>query len=378
MQIIVQRAILLGALKRASGAIVTGSALHTSCLFVEAVPELPVRISASDGILRISTQAEGEVKKPGVAVVAFKRLSDIVNQLPAGPIEITVNPKLQVSIRSLESKRKFTMQAHDPAAYPPVLKVTDGETLYRVESKIFLQATSEVEFIVDSGFADAILLARTENNDRHFQLVALSNYGMAVATAWFTEIPTARVEILIPSKLCDAAQNLEAGDQVLEIQADEHRVTLIAPGTTIACDRVSTSFPSAWREIIASMPTEKRFRCSAVKLLDCVRAVSVAAEFVEGQERFVQIDIKYRAPECWVSTKESVTNQGEDELAIQDPTGAPCTIHMDGMRLVAGLRAFGPADVNVFYDVAGAQEAFCLASDSLQVMLLPVRAVKAK
>lgn len=379
MQIIVQRQALLGALKRASAAITTGDALaYKSSILLEALGTGPATIASSDGVLRILTELGCDTKKPGTAMLPSKRLTDIANQLPNGFIEISVSPKLQVSVKSLESKRKFTMQAYDLSLYPPVLKHADGETLYRIEAKIFLQAVDEVAFIVDKGFSDAILLARSESNPLHCQIVSLSPYGMAAATAWFTGQPDVSDEILIPSRLCTAAGHLEANADELQIQADDHRITILAPGTIIACDRVAVSFPAAWRHILSSKPQQKRFRCSAQALLDSVRAVSVAAEMVEGQERFVQIDIKYQNHECWVATRKSETNQGEDELQVQDAGPGDCVIHMDGSRLSAGLRAFGPDDVDLFYDVAGAEEAFCLQSETLAVMLMPIREIKAK
>ena len=51
-----------------------------------------------------------------------------------------------------------------------------------------------------------------------------------------------------------------------------------------------------------------------------VNAVSVAADYVEGDERFVQIDTAYKDGQCLISTRQSEKNYGEDELIVTEPS----------------------------------------------------------
>jgi DNA polymerase III sliding clamp (beta) subunit (PCNA family) len=374
MQVHIERTHFLSVLKRAGAAVVPGSdQIYKACVLLIAIDETLLLRSNAD-TLHIKCAVTGDIRKPGKALLGHKRLFSIVSELPAGIIELTVNDKLQVKIKSLSSKRHFTMQSHDPESFPPLLAQEAGETLFGIEAKIFQQAAEETTFLVDKSYVDGVLLSPVD--DKRFGLVGMSGRGLAVATAWFTK-STSRKELVIPRALLDAVSVLPGDQTELLVQATDRHVTVSCPGTTISCDQLQSSFPSVWESVLAAAPKEKRFRVSSTALLESVRAVSVAAE-VEGEERFVQIDLSYRNSECLVSTRKSATNFGEDELVVTDPSPGECVIHMDGQRLSQALRAFEPAEIDVYYDVIYNQEALLLKNENLSIALTPISDIKAK
>lgn len=378
MQLIASRTALLTALKRAGAAIVPGDAqaFKSSVLITSA--EGLTTIGASSGLLRVECKLDCETKKPGRAVLTHRRLTAIVTELPPGKVEITVDEKLRVKIRSLESKRHFQMTGQEVEIFPAMHQEA-GEALYTVEAKILQQAASEIAFVIDKGYIDGALLAPGE--ERKFRMIAYSSWGLSMATGWFSgSEPVRGQDVLLPKALLEAVQALTPEDQLI-IQSDAHRVTVVAPDTTISCDRLAQNFPDVWKQVLASAPTQKRFRVSSERLLESVKAVSVAAEVVEGAERFIQIDIAYKSPHCLVATRKNPGGgggYGEDELVVLDPSDGACVIHMDGQRLTQALRSFVPVDLDLFYDVVGNQEALLLQNESLFTLLMPVSEVKAK
>lgn len=375
MQVHIERTHFLSVLKRAGAAVVPGSdQIYKSCVLLTGDDQGLLRMRSNADALHIQCEVTGDVRKAGKALLGHKRLSSIVSELPAGIIELTVNDKLQVKIKSLSSKRHFTMQSHDTGSFPAVLHQEMGDTLFGIEAKIFQQAGEETAFVIDKSYIDGVLLSPID--DKRFGLVGMSGRGMAVATAWFTKA-TSKDELVLPRALIEAVSALPGDQTELLIGATPRHVTVSAPGTTITCDQLQSSFPSVWESVVAAAPKDKRFRVSSTALLESVRAVSVAAE-IEGEERFVQIDLSYQNASCLVSTRKSATNFGEDEVVIMDPSPGECLIHMDGHRLSQALRAFEPAEIDVYYDVIYNQQALMLKNENLSVMLTPVADVKAK
>lgn len=379
MQIRIDRSDLLTVLKRTSAAIEVGDQLaYKSSVLITADPLVPITFRATDGLLNITAQVKGVCVQQGRAVLTHRRLSAIVNELPPGLVDITVSPKLQVTIKSGASKRKFTMQARELDSYPPTLIHELGDTLYSVETKILQQAAAEVLFGVDKGICDGVLLAPCpELGPTRFRLMSLCSATFAAATAWFTKVSSSE-ETLIPRALLDAASVLPGDQTEIQIQSNAHRVTLVRPEVTISCDKLAGIFPSVWKQTLEALPKTKRFRVSSDRLYESIKAVSVAAEAVEGVERFVQIDISYKNGECIVSTRKSEKSYGEDELTVTEGSDTECVVHVDMSRISPALRSFSPAEIDVFYEVVGYQPSLVLQNENLTAMIIPISVIKGK
>lgn len=122
----------------------------------------------------------------------------------------------------------------------------------------------------------------------------------------------------------------------------------------------------------------RRFRVSSERFFESVKAVSAAADVVEGMERFIQIDVAYENGACVVRTKQSDKGGGEDELAVEDGAEGSFVVHIDGGKLSKALRAFSPVDADLYYDSVNGQNMLYLKNDTLWVMLLPLLEVKSK
>lgn len=376
MQIHVERGHLLSVLKVAGGGVSEKSKAdkpyQMSVLFEATGEEISLRANSS--MLHVQCRVSGAVKKSGSALIEHKRLVNNVAQLPNGLIEITVNDKLQVKIKSLSSKRNFSMPALDTELFPPALAPDDSEPLFGIEAKIFQQVGEETMFVVDESYVDGMLLSPID--DSRFYFVGLSGRGVSVSTAWFTKTRT-RERLVIPRLLMKAASVLPGDQTELLISATDRRVTVRAPGITIACDQIVHPFPSAWEGVLAAAPASKHFRVSSTALLESVRAVSVAAD-PEGKENYIQIDLSYKDSQCIVSTRKGTPSFGEDDVPVTDHAASECLIHIDGERLSSALRAFEPAEADVFYEVILSQACLLLKNETLSVFLVPMADVKAK
>lgn len=371
MQIALSRQDLLSVLKR-TGAPINPSdmlAIRKSVLIVaENAGGLPPKLTfgATNGPLGIVVTLEAcEVKRRGTIVLDHKRLSAIVNELPQGQIEITVGETYKVSLRSSESKRKFSMTGLDPVDFPSLLNERPGEALYSVEAKILQQVSSETSFAMSSDMAMGALLSPGE--DKLFQFVTLGRYSLAVATGWLTERSSAgKTECLLPKNLLDAVDGLPAS-AVLTVSMDQTKVFVQSSDTLIIATQLQIQIPDVWPTVLASAPKTRRFRVSSERLLQSVKAVSVAADFVEGTERYVQIDIMGTEGNVTVATRRSERSQGQDELEVIDPGDGSFKLHIDAGLLSNALRAFSPTEIDFCYDGPGGP--LLLKNETLSTML---------
>ncbi len=332
--------------------------------------------AATDGQIDIVVEAKGEVKRSGKAALNHHGLESKVAQLPEGYVEITIDQKLKVSIRSSSSKRKFQMTALDPADFPSVVSTVTPAALYSIEAKILQQTASEVAFGIDGKGnempAGALL---TPAEDKFFRLASVNRYALALATGWFTERSSSE-DCLLPLNLLEALKAIPK-EATLSISKDETKIFVTAPGVRIRASQLQRPFPPVWKQCAIGVPEKKRFRVSGEVLLESVRAVSVASALVEGAENFVQIDLSCKEGVVTVSTRQSDWSQGEDEVSVSDAAAGSFLLHVDAAHLSAALKSFGTTEVDLYFDVVFGQEALYLRSETLLAMLTLMTVVQA-
>lgn len=376
MHISIERSELITVLKRTGAAVVNGDSMaYKSSVLIDGTG-LTFRTTAD--ALYVVCKATGQTHKPGRALLNHHRLSSIVNELPPGMVDITVNDKLQVVIKSSVSKRKFNMQSHDPDSYPAALDTDPGDHLYTIDSKILQQNAAEVAFGIDKSRTDGALLVPFDG--KRFRLMAISGWSFCSATGWFaeTESGTSTEEALFPRALLSAASVLPADSTHVGVHVSPSRITLVTDKTTIGCGRLATEMPKVWQFMLDAIPKDKRFKVSSEAYLASVKAVSVAADYVEGDERFVQIDTAYKDGECLISTRKSEKNYGEDELLVTEPSMTAYRVSMDGMRLSQALRSFAPYEIDVFFEAINGQETLVLQNENLLVALSTITVIREK
>jgi DNA polymerase III sliding clamp (beta) subunit (PCNA family) len=375
MQIVLSRTELLSVLKRAGAACNPSDMLMMRQSVLIVAEEKTITFGATDGPLAVVCRAlGGEIKETGRTVLNHKRLSAIASELPEGHVEITT-VGFKVSIRSSSSKRKFSMTSLDSKDFPAVLDERPGIPMYTVEAKILNQAINEVSFAIERSAVDGALLAPSEDR-KSFQLVTLSGRASAIATGWFTE-PGEVTDCLLPSNLMDALGALKGDGLKLTFSMDDKKIFVESGDTIVMAARLQSAFPSVWKNALAGQPVEHRFRVSSDRFLESVHAVSVAADMVEGSERFIQIDVKFAEGGCTISTRKSEKSHGEDELVVLDPSAGEFSLSMDAQVLSAALRSFSPAELDLFCD-GPTPGLIMLKNDSLIVLAVPLTQIPDK
>lgn len=376
MHITINRSEILSVLKRVSSAIVAGDLSYKSSVFMQTGDGHQLTVGATDGILDVVCDSQAQIKTAGRIVLPHRRLTSIMNELPPGMVELSVDSKFRVTVKSLESKRKFTMTGLDPADFPALLRDADGDVLYAMEAKVLQEAAADVSFCIDKGYIDGVLLSPL-NKDR-FHLLSLSSKASAIATGVFTDCRALNQEVVLPRLLLDAVSEL-VPDAVLSLSSNDKKITARSESTIVSCARIQQSFPSDWKHaLLGALPEKKLFTVSSEGFIGSVKAVSVAADVVEGDTRFIQIDVRYDKGTCIVHTRKSEKSFGEDELPVTDGSDTSCVIHMDGQLLSQALRSFSPVDTDVYYDAVHGMDSLILKNETLLIILRPIIVIEPK
>jgi DNA polymerase III sliding clamp (beta) subunit (PCNA family) len=371
MQIVISRQELLSVLKRSGAAINKSDMVSVrQCLLIEAgVAQGFAFFTTTDGQLDIVIDAKAEVKTAGKAALNHAQLSARVNELPEGYVEITVDAKFKVTIKSSASKRKFLMTALDPSDFPPVTSTGKPTPLYSVEAKILLQAASEVAFAMDSKGDEmpaGALIAPGDN--AWFKMVTVNGHAMARALGWFTERGSAE-ECLLPRNLLEALRGVPK-DHVITLARDQHKIFASAPGIRIRATPLARPFPQVWKQLSEGVPVKRRFRVSSETLLESVRAVSAGSDFVEGKDAFVQIDLTCTDGVVMITTRKSERSQGEDELTVVDSEPGSFKLHVNADYLSQAVKSFTPTEIDLYYDIVYDCPSLFLKNETLLAMVL--------
>ncbi len=377
MQIVINRQELLSVLKRNGAAInKTDMVSVRQCVLIEAgASQAFVFFTTTDGQLDIVIDAKAEVKVPGKVALNHASLSTRVNELPEGYVEITVDAKYKVSIRSSASKRKFSMTALDPSDFPPVTSPGKPSPLYSVEAKILLQASSEVSFAMDAKGDEVPSGAMiVPGEEAFFEMAAVNGHAMASARGWFTARGSAE-DCLLPRNLLEALRGVPK-DHVIELARDASKIYASAPGIRIRASQLQRPFPKAgWRQVSEALPQKRRFRVSSEALLESLRAVSAGSDFVEGKEGFVQIDVTCADGLVTLATRKSERSQGEDELTVADAEPGNFKFHVNADYLSHAVKAFVPVELDLYYDIVFDRPSLFLKSETLLAMVLLINEI---
>jgi len=380
MQIVINRQDLLSILKRSGAAINSGDmvSVRQCVLFSATDASSAITCATTDGQLDITIQAKGEVKAPGACALNHHRLAAIVNELPEGYVEISVDGKFKATVRSSASKRKFSMTALDPVDFPKVTSAVEPETWYSVEAKILLQAASEVSFAIDSKLEEtpsgALLMPK---EDKFFELAAVTGHSFALAKGWFSEARQSNQNYLLPKNLLDALKTVPK-DQIIELAQDNTHLFARAPGISIRALPLHRPFPvQVVPLLVGCVPQKRRFRVSSEALLESVRAVSAGSDFVEGKDKFVQIDLTYADGIVRMATRKSEKGQGEDEIGVEDADPRSFQIHFDANYMATALKSFVPTEIDFYFDIVNDRPSCFLRNETLLAMVLLIDEIAA-
>ncbi|PIP61095.1 DNA polymerase III subunit beta [Candidatus Roizmanbacteria bacterium CG22_combo_CG10-13_8_21_14_all_38_20] len=304
------------------------NALKSVSGFVPSNPQLPILqniylkftkgkaiFSATDLSIGIYKETRAKVDEEGEICVPFKNLSALVNQLPAGKVDISVKDNI-LSIKSEKISAEFNgVQANE---FPVVVI---GEKKGRVERKIIQEIAEEVAFSAASDEARVVLTGiLIEKTDFGQRIVATDGFRLSIKQIKGEKLKFDEERVIIPARFfIDIARIIPEGAELfLELDKNKKSITASWEDTTISSQLIEGEFPN-FEQIIPQSHTT-RVLIDKEELGRLVRTASIfareSANIIRLKIENNELHISANSPQVGKNTSSMLVEEEGDDQKI--------------------------------------------------------------
>ncbi len=293
-------------------------------LLIEAEKD-KVTLKATDLELAISTMFPAEVKKPGAITIPAKQFSAIVKDLPACPIQLTVEGKKA----SLEcDKRLFRFMGIEKEEFPAFPQVGERAKL-SFSASAMERAIRKGSFAIslDAPSRPALSGALWQLDGDRIKFVATDGHRLARIQTSLQGLE-AKSELIVPPKALSQLARLiaESAQEAFEVNFNDKYLGFYFQGTTLVSKLIEGPYPNV-DQVIPS-ENKKTLKVGVEDLLSAVRRV---ANFSDSYTHQIKLTLKKDALELHAATadlgeaKETLACSYKDEELILGYNGSYLT-----------------------------------------------------
>lgn len=321
-------------------------------VLLETQGDQQLRLYSTNSFLSVDTRAVMIGKAPGSIVVDTKYLLTTVRNMPAGYVELLVDPAtLRVSVRSEISKRKYSLPGVSVDKYPRLpLPPDDTETLklpirdlvaWLKKVTFPLRMSGEAASHTDRAFLRGTQLIIAGTKITLCSIAPASAHGHCYVFGELKQPQT--FNVFLPVVCHDSLSALAATDGELTIRKTESAVFLECAHTLIHSQLPQGQWPlENWLRPLPNVVEQVQCRIDADRFLDCAQAVGAAAL---GVAACLQVSLS--AGTLSIRLVDS-DHAGEDMLEVAGD--GSFNVHFDPAVLLPALKAAGSETVGITYD----------------------------
>lgn len=245
-------------------------------ILIEAKKE-EVELSATDLEIGIKCSVPAQVKKEGAITLPAKRLSDIVRELPEGPVEMeTEDSQMKISSSGILFKVLGL-----PAEEFPTLSKVESENRFSLDSQllrgmvqktIFANSQDETRYILNGSYLEM-------EKDR-IVMTATDGHRLATIGHRIEKGPKKKIGAIIPTKALNELNRLLEEPKEVEATIGENQISFSLDGIILSSKLIEGQFPD-YKQLIPKKST-KRLSLSREKLLGGVRRAALLADARTG------------------------------------------------------------------------------------------------
>ncbi len=303
-----------------------------------------VLLVAKDGRLQFTTtdldvgitgSVEAQIEKEGATTLPAKRLVNIVRELPASEVEVSVDGKNHASIRSGPSF--FKIIGLSDTEFPPlpdfegakVLKIPQETLKDGLKKTSYAISTDETRYVLNGIFASF--------RDGKLTLVATDGRRLAMVDADLEFPASHETDVIIPTKAVQELQRLlgDAGEVVVKLS--DNQVSFSVGDSLLASKLIEGNYPN-YRQVIPGDSNE-RVVISREALLETVRRVSLLSS-----ERSNSVKLVFSENHIEVTANSPDVGEAQESMDVVYQ-GPPMQIAFNPEFLQAPLRNLDSDDV---------------------------------
>jgi len=291
-----------------------------------------LKLTATNLEIGITHWVQGKVEEDGALTVPARLLTDFVNSLPDGLVELETRPGNTLHLRC--GRQQAQIKGIDADEFPAIPAAGERPTT-RVEQRIFRQALGEVTFAAASDEARPILTGvLTRFAGDRITLAAADNYRIAVKTFAAMDAVEEKSVVVPARSYVELARILQDADEPLEIilAPAKNQIVFHTPVAELVSRLIDGQFPNYQQVLPSSHATR-----AVVEREEILKAVRLSALIAVQSANVVKVGIPGDgATALTVSAAAEIgENEGEIDAAVE---GDATTIAFNARYLEQALQ----------------------------------------
>jgi len=306
-----------------------------------------IRLVGTDLELSIETIVSAQVERSGAVVLSEHYLSEIVNRIPGGQMEIDVNAQ-QHSARLTWGNSEFVIHGSAPEQFPVLPEVNNRlQASFNPES--LRELIRQTMFAVSSDESRPMLTG-AQFNLKQAEAYAIATDGFRIAYRSDILLDNAKheepVSLVIPSRaLRELLRILSATDTPGTITVGDSQVAFELDEVRFLSRLLEGEYPHVLelipREYATSLTLDTQDFHDA-----CERAVLIS----DSKQRSYAIKLEVSDDQLVITSNAPDVGRAHEELAAE-VSGEPVSIAFNGRYLAEGLRQIDTEQVK--FDISG-------------------------
>jgi len=326
-------------------AVATRAVLPITNNVLFSIEESRLKLSATNLEIAISCWIPATVEEEGMIAIPARLVTDFVNSLPSGNIDMVLSPNSRV-LEMTCARYEARISGLDPSDFPPTPKITQGTRL-RIKQDELKKAISQVVFAAASEEARPVLTGiHIELDANKITLAAADGFRLAVQKATLDDQVKDKMTIIIPARsLTELSRFLGDHNETVEIAINDQRsqVMFTLENIEMTSQLIQGTFPN-YEQLIPQSYTTR----ATVKLEEFLRATKSASIFARDGSGIVRLQISPRDGSGRISisarAEEVGENLGEIDAVVE---GDESKIAFNSKYLVDVLSVLGDDNVTL-------------------------------
>jgi DNA polymerase-3 subunit beta len=275
-----------------------------------------LQFTTTDLDVGITGSVMANVDKEGATTLPAKKIVNIVRELPASEVEVTVDSKNIATIVS--GSATFKVNGLSEAEFPPFPDF-DGAKEFKIQQSDLRDGLKKTSYAISSDETRYVLNGiYTSFRDGKMTLVATDGRRLAMAESDLEFPASHETDVIIPTKAVQELQRLLGTEGELSLRLSDNQVSISVGDTLLVSKLIEGNYPN-YRQVIPSDANE-RVELPREALLDTVRRVSLLASDKSSSVKLVfadnKVEISANSPDVGEAREEMLVKYEAKQIQV--------------------------------------------------------------
>jgi DNA polymerase-3 subunit beta len=275
-----------------------------------------LQFTTTDLDVGITGSVMANVDKEGATTLPAKKIVNIVRELPASEVEVSVDSKNIATIVS--GSATFKVNGLSEAEFPPFPDF-DGAKEFKIQQSDLRDGLKKTSYAISSDETRYVLNGiYTSFRDGKMTLVATDGRRLAMAESDLEFPASHETDVIIPTKAVQELQRLLGTEGELSLRLSDNQVSISVGDTLLVSKLIEGNYPN-YRQVIPSDANE-RVELPREALLDTVRRVSLLASDKSSSVKLVfadnKVEISANSPDVGEAREEMLVKYEAKQIQV--------------------------------------------------------------